>query len=117
MSPQSEIDMATLEELQATTDAEFVAEIVDAFCEDTPRYIAELRESLTKQDLDTFRRAAHSIKSSSKIVGALNLASQAAELEQMARGRHTRGRRWRRLKAWPPATNPFSKHSRKVTHG
>ena len=85
MSPQSEIDMTTLEELQATTDAEFVAEIVDAFCEDTPRYIAELRESLTEQDLDTFRRAAHSIKSSSKIVGALNLASQAAELEQMAR--------------------------------
>ena len=85
MSPQSEIDMATLEELQATTDAEFVVEIVDAFCEDTPRYIAELRESLTKQDVDTFRRAAHSIKSSSKIVGALNLASQAAELEQMAR--------------------------------
>jgi len=85
MSPQSEIDMATLEELQATTDAEFVAEIVDAFCEDTPRHIAELRESLAKQDLDTFRRAAHSIKSSSKIVGALNLASQAAELEQMAR--------------------------------
>ena len=85
MSKQSEIDIATLEELQATTDAEFVAEIVDAFCEDTPRYIAELRESLTKQDLDTFRRAAHSIKSSSKIVGALNLASQAAELEQMAR--------------------------------
>jgi HPt (histidine-containing phosphotransfer) domain-containing protein len=40
---------------------------------------------LTKQDLDTFRRAAHSIKSSSKVVGALNLASQAAELEQMAR--------------------------------
>ena len=85
MSPQSEIDIATLEELQATTDAEFVAEIVDAFCEDTPRYIAELRESLTRQDLDTFRRAAHSIKSSSKIVGALSLASQAAELEQMAR--------------------------------
>lgn len=85
MSLQSEIDMATLEELQSTTDAEFVAEIVDAFCEDTPRYIAELRESLTKQDVDTFRRAAHSIKSSSKIVGALNLASQAAELEQMAR--------------------------------
>lgn len=85
MSKQSDIDLATLEELQATTDAEFVAEIVDAFCEDTPRYIAELRESLTKQDWDTFRRAAHSIKSSSKIVGALNLASQAAELEQMAR--------------------------------
>ena len=85
MSLQTEIDLATLEELQATTDAEFVAEIVDAFCEDTPRYIAELRESLTEQDLDTFRRAAHSIKSSSKIVGALNLAFQAAELEQMAR--------------------------------
>ena len=85
MSLQTEIDLATLEELQATTDAEFVAEIVDAFCEDTPRYITELRESLTKQDVDTFRRAAHSIKSSSKIVGALNLASQAAELEQMAR--------------------------------
>ena len=85
MRSQPEIDMATLEELQATTDAEFVAEIVDAFCEDTPRYIAELRQSLVNQDIDTFRRAAHSIKSSSKIVGALALASQAAELEQMAR--------------------------------
>ena len=85
MSPQPDIDMATLEELQATTDAEFVVEIVDAFCEETPQIIVELRESLAKQDWDTFRRAAHSIKSSSMVLGALNLASQAAELEQMAR--------------------------------
>jgi HPt (histidine-containing phosphotransfer) domain-containing protein len=47
--------------------------------------LANLRQALTKKDTDSFRLAAHSIKSTSNSFGALQLGLLAKELEFMAR--------------------------------
>ena len=43
--------------------------------------LAELRTALGAQDADTFRRAAHSLKSNSNTFGATKLAEMARDLE------------------------------------
>ncbi|MEO6566558.1 MAG: Hpt domain-containing protein [Casimicrobiaceae bacterium] len=77
----SPIDMPTFEELRATTGAEFAAELVGTFLEEAPLMLNELRTALGANDADTFRRAAHSLKSNGNTFGALNLGVQARTLE------------------------------------
>jgi PAS domain S-box-containing protein len=79
------IDRAVFERLTATMGGEFVAELIDTFVEDGRDLIAALRRALAATDLDTFRRAAHSLKSNGETLGAIGLASLARELETMAR--------------------------------
>ncbi len=62
-------------------DDEFLIEIIDIFLEDTPQRIAELESSLASQDVETFGRAAHSIKGSSANLGAMHLRGAAEKLE------------------------------------
>jgi histidine phosphotransfer protein HptB len=85
------IDVAVFDELQATTDADFVGELMDAYCEETPLLIAQLEQALAEGNVDVFRRAAHSIKSSSAPFGALGFSGQAKELEMLARQGHLDG--------------------------
>jgi len=63
----------------------FVAELVDTFIEDAQDLVAALRQALAGADVDTFRRAAHSLKSTGETVGATRLAAVARELEAQAR--------------------------------
>ena len=79
------IDTATLDSLVATTDAQFVDELMDAFREDSPQLIATMRQAAAGNDADAFRRAAHSLKSNSNNFGATNLAALAKELEAMGK--------------------------------
>jgi HPt (histidine-containing phosphotransfer) domain-containing protein len=75
------IDRATFTELQDAAGAEFVAELVDAFLEDAPALLGELRSASAATDADRFRRAAHSLKSNGQTFGASALAALARELE------------------------------------
>ena len=75
------IDRATFDALKETTGAEFVAELVDTFLQEAPTMLNDLRRSLAATDADTFRRAAHSLKSNSNTFGALTLGGMARELE------------------------------------
>jgi HPt (histidine-containing phosphotransfer) domain-containing protein len=75
------IDPATFEELKATTGAEFALELVGTFLEEAPGMLNDLRTALGANDADTFRRAAHSLKSNGNTFGALNFAAQARALE------------------------------------
>src|SRR5437764_3567795 len=77
----SPIDPAVYAGLQATTGAEFVAELVDPFLEEAPGMLAELRSARAQGDAERFRRAAHSLKSNANVFGAVNLAAMARELE------------------------------------
>jgi HPt (histidine-containing phosphotransfer) domain-containing protein len=63
----------------------FVAELIHTFVEDGRELIAALRRTLAAPDVDAFRRAAHSLKSTGETVGALGLAAIARELETAAR--------------------------------
>ncbi len=79
------IDKKVFDRLIATMGAAFAAELIDTSVEDGREQIATLKAALAHRDIDTFRRAAHSLKSTSETVGAIALASLARELEAMAR--------------------------------
>jgi HPt (histidine-containing phosphotransfer) domain-containing protein len=79
------IDQAVFERLAATMGGAFVVELIDTFREDAREQIATLRRALAATDLETFRRAAHSLKSTSESLGASGLADLARELESQAR--------------------------------
>lgn len=75
------IDQATFRELQVHAGAEFVAELAASFEEEAPRMLAELRAAAATGAADSFRRAAHSIKSNASTFGATRLAGMARALE------------------------------------
>jgi HPt (histidine-containing phosphotransfer) domain-containing protein len=75
------IDPTTFSELQDAAGADFVIELVDAFLEEAPQILQELRVAYESKSVGPFRRAAHSIKSNSLTFGATSLAAMARELE------------------------------------
>jgi histidine phosphotransfer protein HptB len=75
------IDRATFDALSEVTGADFARELVDTFLEEAPVMLNDLRDALTTNDADKFRRAAHSLKSNSLTFGALPLGAMARELE------------------------------------
>ena len=80
------IDRSAVDRLAASMGGAFVAELLDTFVEDARDLTATLRRALAGADVDAFRRAAHSLKSTGETVGATRLAALARELEAQARG-------------------------------
>jgi histidine phosphotransfer protein HptB len=80
-----ELDMTTFEELKAMSGADFIDELVDTFLEDAPKLITEMQTALQAGDAETFRRAAHSLKSNSATFGAMRLSAMAKDLEMLGR--------------------------------
>jgi len=62
-------------------DQDFAQEIVEAFFEDAPRRIADLKESLNNGDGAMVQQHAHTIKGASSNVGGLALQATAARIE------------------------------------
>jgi HPt (histidine-containing phosphotransfer) domain-containing protein len=62
----------------------FVRDLVRAFIEDSNGLAEMLASSWEDQDANTFRRAAHGLKTTSLTMGALHLADQFAVLERNA---------------------------------
>ena len=75
------IDTAVYAELQDSTGAEFVTELVQTFLEEAPVTLAELEAALMDGAPDRFRHAAHSLKTNALTFGATQLAAQARDLE------------------------------------
>src|SRR5262249_47111413 len=78
---ESVIDRAVYAELQDTTGAEFVAELVDTFIEEGPGMLAELRAARAEGNAERFRRAVHSLKTNGRTFGAGKLPALAREVE------------------------------------
>jgi HPt (histidine-containing phosphotransfer) domain-containing protein len=85
MNTQSVIDLPTFEALKEAMGADYINELVQAYFEETPPLLAKLQQALASQDCEEFRRAAHSIKSTSNSFGALEFGALAKELELMGR--------------------------------
>lgn len=77
----SAIDPARFAELQATAGADFVIELIETFLGEAPTILVELRAARAAGDGDSFRRAAHSLKSNGNTFGALTLGELARGLE------------------------------------
>jgi len=79
------LDPETLSSLKEMMGADFIGELIDTYCQETPQLIDALQQALAQGDAAAFQRAAHSIKSSSASLGALGLAASARELEMIGR--------------------------------
>ncbi|MEO5765324.1 MAG: Hpt domain-containing protein [Casimicrobiaceae bacterium] len=78
---QPTIDRATFDELKETAGAQFAVELVDTFLAEAPVMLSELRSAFAAGNADTFRRAAHSLKSNGATFGARAFATMARDLE------------------------------------
>ncbi len=79
------IDRLTFNELKQISGAEFINELIDTFLDDAPRLFEELKSAQESGNADSFRRAAHSLKSNAATFGAGQLAELAKELETLGR--------------------------------
>jgi HPt (histidine-containing phosphotransfer) domain-containing protein len=91
MEEQAIIDMPTYNQLKEVMGAEFVAEIIDTYNNETGALIDQLGQALTSGDAVSFGRYAHSIKSSSASLGAMVFSQQARELEMMGKANNLSG--------------------------
>lgn len=83
--PNTQIDRSTFEELKQASGADFVVELIDTFLEEAPKLIAQLKSAMKAGDTESFRRAAHSLKSNGATFGAGQLAEQARSLEMLGK--------------------------------
>jgi len=79
------IDEKTFDELKQMSGAEFINELIDTFLEDSPKLIEEMESALKTNNVDSFRRAAHSLKSNAATFGASELFALAKELEMLGK--------------------------------
>ncbi|MBC7879633.1 MAG: Hpt domain-containing protein [Anaerolineales bacterium] len=83
--PTSQIDMNTFNSLKESTGADYIGELIDAFLDDAPNLLAQMKSALDTTNAESFRRAAHSMKSNAATFGAMELSLLAKELESLAR--------------------------------
>jgi HPt (histidine-containing phosphotransfer) domain-containing protein len=79
------IDQATFEELKQISGDDFINELIDAFLDDAPGMLNNMKTALEQKDVESFRRNAHSMKSNANTFGATELGTLAKELELMAK--------------------------------
>ena|SRR5687767_11937005 len=79
------IDKAIFEELKQMSGEDFINELIDAFLDDAPNMFNNMHTALGAQDVESFRRNAHSLKSNANTFGATELGALAKELEFMAK--------------------------------
>ena len=93
VSESAAIDAAAFDELVASTggEAAFIQELIDTYLSDAPQLFAQMRSALVAEDAETFRRAAHSLKSNSASLGALTLSALAKDLEIMGKAANLEG--------------------------
>lgn len=80
MSP---IDTQVLESLMDMLggEQEILAEIINCYLVESPKIVIAIQTSATNQDAATLNKTAHSLKSSSASVGAMNLSELCLQLE------------------------------------
>jgi two-component system, sensor histidine kinase and response regulator len=85
------IDMKVIEglrELGGDDDPGLLVEVIGMFLDDAPTRIREIEQGLANGDVKLLERAAHSLKSASANVGAIQLSTVCKRIEEIAR-RHT----------------------------
>lgn len=74
-----------IDEWAAQCDREFAARLIDMFLADAPKRLTTLRQAFEQRAQDEFKRAAHTLKSSSGQIGASFYADGAMRVELAAR--------------------------------
>jgi CheY-like chemotaxis protein/HPt (histidine-containing phosphotransfer) domain-containing protein len=76
------IELRTLSE---TTGRDIIGKAVGCYLQQTPEAVVELRRAASRNDLESLRDIAHSLKSSSANLGAMGFANLCHQLEDLAR--------------------------------
>ena len=66
-------------------DVQLVISVIQTFLAELPQWRATFEDSLDKTDYDGARRAVHTLKSTAALLGALQLSTTCASIEQMFR--------------------------------
>ena len=69
--------------------ADFLVELIDVYLADTPNRLVLLRQAIEGGDAETCVREAHTLKSSSANLGALELSASAKQMEAAGRAGRT----------------------------
>lgn len=80
------LDPAALDEYRDVLGDEFSAffvDLIDTFFESGPTFIQSMKDGLASNDVKSFTRAAHTLKSNCKTFGANVFAEKAYELEKL----------------------------------
>jgi CheY-like chemotaxis protein/HPt (histidine-containing phosphotransfer) domain-containing protein len=83
--PRQVLDHAAIEQLRKTMGTAFLDELLSTFVEDSQDLVNTMRRALGEKDADSFRRAAHSLKSNAASFGAMTLSALAKDLEESAK--------------------------------
>ena len=78
------LDEEIFHEAQSILKAKF-DHLLDCYLEDIENYMAEMQEALSRKSVNDIVRPAHTIKSTSKRMGAMRLAEFARAIEEQAR--------------------------------
>ena len=90
MSMEGTIDLEGLLE-RCGGSKDLVHKIAQKFAETGPGMVSQVREAVTNQDADAVYRAAHQLKGASATMGAVKLASVAADIEMLGREGNVQG--------------------------
>jgi len=64
-------------------DEELLDELIELFPEESTKHLEEIRVAIEQGDASSLTRAAHTLKSSARLFGALSLADRALEMETL----------------------------------
>jgi len=80
------LDIATFREIQEMVDEdEILIKVIDRYLEDTPKLLQSIATSVAQEDASELEWAAHSLKSTSALLGAKSFAQLCGDLEAIAR--------------------------------
>ncbi|NTW48639.1 MAG: Hpt domain-containing protein, partial [Chlorobiales bacterium] len=84
---QAEEDCTDLSYLKTFADGsnEFIAEMVEVFLQQTPRYIEELQRHCKEQDWDALKAVAHKMRPTVAYMGIKKLETLIREIEEFAK--------------------------------
>ncbi|MGB5161417.1 MAG: two-component regulator propeller domain-containing protein [Thermoanaerobaculia bacterium] len=88
-SPIDASAIETLQTLESNGSPGLVARVIETYLRTSPEMIESMRQALDSDDAEAIERSAHSLKSSSATLGALELAELCKELEQIGREAET----------------------------
>jgi PAS domain S-box-containing protein len=86
LAHKKSFDISMIDQLKATVGgkSETLASLVKSYLDETPHYLASMREALEFGDIDRFQRIAHNLKGLSATFGAMKLSTICEELENLS---------------------------------
>ncbi|MFH0725137.1 MAG: response regulator [Pseudomonadota bacterium] len=76
--------LKNLRALQLSDAPDLFGTLVETYLHESPRLLERLRDAILREDLESASRAAHSLKSSSAVLGATRFAALCIEMEALA---------------------------------